>query len=67
MYREIETYSKGIFKTSGILHAFLCADSILARQHLHKCMALVLVDNASLDSAVAGENATQFGLGTSET
>lgn len=30
-------------------------------------MALVLVDNASLDSAVAAENATQFGFGTSDT
>lgn len=67
MYREIWTYSKGIFKASGILHAFLCADSILARQHLDKCMALVFVDDASLDSAVAAENATQFGFGTSDT
>jgi hypothetical protein len=66
MYRGICTYSKGIFKTSSILHTVLCADSILARQHLHKSMSLVLVDNASLDSAVAAENAAQFGFGTSD-
>lgn len=63
MYREIWTYSKGIFKASGILHAFLCADSILARQHLDKCMALVLVDDACLDNAETVEYLAELGLG----
>jgi hypothetical protein len=53
------------FQSAVVLCVLFGADCILASQHLHKSMALVLVDDASLNSAITGENGLELWLGAS--
>lgn len=44
------------------LHSLLGGHSIAAVDHLHKSVALVLVDNGSLDLAVAAKDGSELRL-----
>lgn len=61
------TYSQSDFQVPVILGAFFSSQGVLPGEHLDECVALVLVDDAGLDSAEAAENATQLLLRASVT
>jgi hypothetical protein len=52
----VVTYSEGEIMVPVVLHSFLRSDSVLAPVHLDEGVALVLVDNASLNLAVPTED-----------
>ena len=49
MQEMIVTYSKLHLGRLVTLHALFGGHSIVAREHLDKCMALVCIDDAGLD------------------
>lgn len=59
------TYSEGKLAGAGIFHVFFGIDGILAGEHLDECMALVLVDDASLNGAEASKYSSELRFGAS--
>lgn len=52
-----------VVRASILHHAVFGSFRILARQHLHEAVALVPVDNASLNFAKVAEDATELAFG----
>lgn len=57
------TYPELEVLAAHVLHSGLRSLSVLAEKHLHKRMALILVDDASLDLAETGEDFAKLGFG----